>query len=113
ILLLVIVVYMILGCFMSQLEIMVLTLPFVFPMITSMGYDGIWLGIIVVKTIEIGLVTPPVGMNVFVVSSTSSMVSPADGFKGVLPFLIAELIALALFVTFPEIVLFVPNAMQG
>ncbi|MGB6102817.1 MAG: TRAP transporter large permease [Pusillimonas sp.] len=111
ILLLIIVVYLILGCFMSQLEIMVLTLPFVFPMITSMGYDGIWFGIIVVKTIEIGLVTPPVGMNVFVVSSTSSMVSPADGFKGVVPFLVAELIALVLFVTFPEIVLFVPNAM--
>ncbi len=113
ILLLVIVVYLILGCFMSQLEIMVLTLPFVFPMLTTKGYDGVWLGIIVVKTIEIGLVTPPVGMNVFVVSSTSSMVSPTDGFKGVVPFLIAEIIALALFVLFPEIVMFVPDAMKG
>jgi len=113
ILTLVIIVYVILGLFMSQLEIMVLTLPFVFPMITSLGYDGIWLGIIVVKTIEIGLVTPPVGMNVFVVSSTSGMVSPGDGFKGVVPFLIAEVATLILSIAYPEVVLFVPNAMMN
>lgn len=114
ILMAVILIYLLLGCFMSQLEIMILTLPFVFPMITKLGYDGIWLGIIVVKTIEIGLVTPPVGMNVFVVSSTAEgAVTPAHGFKGCIPFLIVEVIALLLFVAFPEIVLFVPQMMTG
>lgn len=108
----VIALYLVLGMFMSQLEIMILTLPFVFPVIVSLGYDPIWMGIIVVKTIEIGLVTPPVGMNVFVVSSASKDVSPADGFQGVMPFLIAEFAALILFVAFPDIVTFIPYLME-
>ena len=108
----VILLYIVLGMFMSQLEIMILTLPFVFPIIVNLGFDPIWMGIIVVKTIEIGLVTPPVGMNVFVVSSASKEVTPAQGFKGITPFLIAEFAALLLLIIFPEIVTFVPNLMQ-
>jgi len=111
ILLCVILIYLILGCFMSQLEIMILTLPFVFPLILKLGYDPIWFGIVVVKTIEIGLVTPPVGMNVFVVASTSGKVSASDGFKGVTPFLLMEIAVLALLIMIPDIVLFVPRAM--
>lgn len=112
ILLAVILLYLILGCFMSQLEIMVLTLPFVFPLIVELGYDPIWFGVVVVKTIEIGLVTPPVGMNVFVVASTSERVSAGDGFKGVTPFLIAEFLVLTLLILAPEIALVMPRAMS-
>ncbi len=98
----------VLGMFMSQLEIMILTLPFIFPIMMSAGFDSLWLAIIVIKTIEIGLITPPVGMNVFVVASTSRVVSPMDGFRGAMPFLVADLAVLALFVSFPEIILFLP-----
>lgn len=109
----VILVYLVLGFFMSQLEIMILTLPFVFPLVTKLGYDPIWFGIIVVKTIEIGLVTPPVGMNVFVVASAASgRVSVADGFRGVAPFLVTELLVLGVLIALPEIVLLIPRAMQ-
>lgn len=111
VLLCVILVYLFLGCFMSQLEIMILTLPFVFPLIVKLGYDPIWFGVIVVKTIEIGLVTPPVGMNVFVVASTSGEVGASDGFKGVTPFLVMEIVVLAVLIMIPDIVLVVPRAM--
>lgn len=111
ILLFVILMYLVLGCFMSQLEIMILTLPFVFPLILKLGYDPIWFGIIVVKTIEMGLVTPPVGMNVFVVASTSRRVSASDGFKGVTPFLITELVVLTILILVPDIALIIPRMM--
>lgn len=113
ILAIVILLYLVLGMFMSQLEIMILTLPFVFPIITGLGYDPIWLGIIVVKTIEIGLVTPPVGMNVFVVASASRTVTPIEGFAGVTPFLIAELITLLLLIATPELVTTLPSLMRN
>jgi tripartite ATP-independent transporter DctM subunit len=107
----VILLYLVLGCFMSQLEIMILTLPFVFPLVVKLGYDPIWFGIIVVKTIEMGLVTPPVGMNVFVVASASRRVSAADGFKGVTPFLAAETVVLVILILAPDIALLIPRMM--
>lgn len=109
----VVALYLVLGLFMSQLEIMILTLPFVFPILTGLGYDPIWLGIIVVKTIEIGLVTPPVGMNVYVVASSSGLVTPMEGFRGIAPFLIVEFLILGMLIAWPEIVTFLPAMMNG
>jgi C4-dicarboxylate transporter DctM subunit len=105
----IIVIYLVLGLFLSQLEIMVLTLPLVFPIVTRLGFDPIWFGVIVVKTVEIGLVTPPVGMNVYVVAGAAPQVSAADGFRGVAPFLVMEIVVLALLVAFPELALFIPE----
>jgi len=109
----VIALYIVLGLFMSQLEIMILTLPFVFPILTGLGYDPIWLGIIVVKTIEIGLVTPPVGLNVYVVATSSGQVTPTEGFRGVAPFLLVEFIILGILIAAPEIVTFLPALMSN
>lgn len=105
----IIVLYIVLGLFLSQLEIMVLTLPLVFPIVTSLGFDAVWFGVMVVKTVEIGLVTPPVGMNIYVVSSAAPQVTPSDGFKGVAPFLVMEVLLIVLLVAFPEIATFIPN----
>lgn len=101
--------YIVLGLFLSQLEIMVLTLPLIFPIVTSIGFDPIWFGVLIVKTVEIGLVTPPVGMNVYVVAGAAPQVTAADGFRGVMPFLVMEIIIVALLVAFPEIALFIPE----
>ncbi|MBP6019513.1 MAG: TRAP transporter large permease [Burkholderiaceae bacterium] len=101
---------LILGMFLSQLEILVLTMPLLFPVIMQLGYDPVWFGIIVVKTVEIGLVSPPVGMNVYVVAGSSrGAVTPADGFRGAAPFIVTEMFIIGLFIAFPKIITFLPN----
>lgn len=99
-------IYLFLGCFMDQLAILVLTLPIVFPMIVRFGYDPIWFGIILTKTVEIGLITPPLGMNCFVASSISK-IPLSQVFRGVLPFIGAEIVTIALLMSVPQIVLWV------
>lgn len=110
VLLLVLALLLILGFFLDQLAILVLTLPLIFPLLTNLGYDPIWMGIIFVKTAEIGLITPPMGLNAFVVSSTTG-VPVAKVFKGVWPFVVTELILLAVLVAFPKITLLLPSVM--
>lgn len=112
VLLIVIVLYLVLGVFMDIIAIMILTLPFTFPLMMTLGYDPIWFGIIVTKTIEIGLVTPPVGMNVFVASSAAN-VKPEIAFQGVARFVVTDLIILALLVLFPFLSLWLPNMMSN
>lgn len=100
---------LLLGMFLSQLEILVLTLPLLFPVIMQLGYDPVWFGVIVVKAVEVGLVSPPVGMNVFVVAGSSNgTLTPGDGFRGSAPFILTELALIFLFIAFPEIVTFLP-----
>ena len=89
----------------------VITIPIVFPVIMSFGFDPIWFGVIVV--IEMGMITPPVGLNVFVVRGVARNVTLATVFKGVLPFLGAMILALLLIIAFPQIALFIPNSMFG
>jgi len=103
---LMILVYLVLGCFMDQLAILVLTLPIVFPMILRFGYDPIWFGIVLTKTVEIGLMTPPMGMNCFVASSISK-IPLSQVFRGVTPFIGAELVTIALLISVPQLVLWV------
>jgi len=106
------VLYLILGMLIDPIAIMVMTLPIMFPIMTSVGYDPIWLGVIAIKLAEISLITPPVGLNVYVVRSASPVpLSLEQVFAGVTPFLLMDVVTLALLVAFPSIVLFLPSLM--
>ena len=112
ILLLILFVYIILGMFMDGIGMLLLTLPVVFPAIVALGYDPIWFGIIVVKMVEIGLITPPIGLNCFVVNGVRPDIPLSAVFKGVWPFVVADLICVGLLIAFPQIVLFLPQLMM-
>lgn len=110
IMLLLIVLYLALGCIMDQIAILMLTLPMVFPVVQSLGFDPIWFGVIAIVLVEIGLVTPPVGLNVFIVSSVGK-IDLGTAFKGSAVLLLACVLSLIIFLAFPEIVLWLPNRM--
>lgn len=106
------VLYLILGMLIDPIAIMVMTLPVMFPILTSVGYDPIWLGVIAIKLAEISLITPPVGLNVYVVRSASPVpLRLEEVFAGVTPFLMMDFVTLGLLIAFPSIVLFLPNLM--
>ena len=106
------ILYLILGMLIDPIAIMVMTLPVMFPIMTSVGYDPIWLGVIAIKLAEISLITPPVGLNVYVVRSASPVkLRLEEVFAGVTPFLIMDVFTLALLIAFPSIVLFLPSLM--
>ena len=100
-------VYIVLGAIFDSVGAMVLTLPFVFPLILELGFDPIWWGIINVMIIEIGMITPPIGLNVFVMYGTVKNVSLGTIYRGIAPFLVADAIRIALLLLFPGIVLIV------
>lgn len=108
VLLLVVFIYLILGMFMDQFAIIVLTVPITYAVLTGLGFDGIWLGIVLIKTAEIGLVSPPLGLNIYIASGSTG-VSTKEGFTGVAPFLVVEMLILGLLIAFPSISLFLPN----
>ena len=104
------VIYFVLGMFLDPLGIMVLTLPFLIPMVEGYGLNLIWFGVIIVKLLEISLITPPVGLNVFVIGSVvRGQVSVGEIFMGVTRFLLADLLVLAAIIAFPIISLLLPN----
>ena len=107
---LLIVLYLALGCIMDQIAILLLTLPIVFPLVEALGFDAIWFGVISIVLVEIGLATPPVGLNVFIVSSVGD-IPLAKAFRGSMILLVACFLSLLIFLAFPEIVLYVPNRM--
>ena len=104
-------IYIILGCVFESLSMLLLTVPIFFPVVMSLGYDPIWFGIVVVVVTEISLITPPVGLNVFILRAVVGDVSTATIFRGVTPFWIADIFRLALIVLVPIIVLYLPNKM--
>ena len=104
--------YIILGMFFDGLAMLVVTIPVVYPIISGLGFDPIWFGVICVIVIEMGLITPPVGINVFVVKGVASGVPMATIFRGVLPFWFAMAACLVIMVMFPEIALFLPDRMK-
>ncbi|MBT4487247.1 MAG: TRAP transporter large permease [Rhodospirillaceae bacterium] len=107
------VTYLILGMLIDPIAIMVMTLPVMFPIMTGVGYDPIWLGVISIKLAEISLITPPVGLNVYVVRSASPVpLSLEDVFAGIMPFLLLDVVTLGLLIAFPQIVLFLPTMMM-
>lgn len=105
-------IYIILGAAMEELSIVLLTLPVFFPLVVSLGFDPVWFGIIIVLVVMIGLVSPPVGMNMFVVRNMLPELSTATIFKGVLPFVYTLVAVLALMVAFPQIALFLPQMLK-
>jgi C4-dicarboxylate transporter DctM subunit len=111
--LLLIVFYLILGCFMETISMMILTTPFVFPIVVGLGWDPIWWGIVLTILIEAALVTPPVGLNLYVVQSLRATGAIADVIKGALPFVGAMLVLILLLMAFPEIALGLPNWVMG
>ncbi len=103
------IIYVVLGCAMESLSMMLLTVPIFFPLIQAMGFDPVWFGILIVCVIEVSLITPPVGMNVFVLSSVLPDVPTGQIWKGVTPFVFADLVRIAILIAFPVITLFLPQ----
>jgi len=109
-----VVLFSILGCFIEPIAIMVMTLPIMFPVMKQAGFDPIWLGVISVKLAEIGVLTPPVGLNVFVVKSSSPVpVTLGQVFAGVTPFILLDFLSLGLYVAFPKMILWLPSLMSS
>ena len=108
---LIMVMYLVLGCLMDSLAMIILTVPIIFPVIKELGFDPIWFGIIIVMTVELGLIHPPVGMIVFVIKSVVQDVTFATIFRGVIPFIITDLIRLVILIAFPVIALWLPSHM--
>ena len=106
-------VYLFLGCFIDGFSMQVLTLPFVFPVITALGYDGIWFGVCLVILIEAALITPPVGANVFVIHGLVPKRPVSEVIQGSMPFFLMMLVSLAIITAFPDIALWLPNTMRG
>lgn len=103
--------YVALGCFMDSLAMMIATTPIVFPVVIALGYDPLWFGIFIVIMCEIALITPPVGMNLFVVQAVRGRGSVTDVISGVIPFIICFLILVAFMTLFPDIVTWLPKAL--
>ncbi|HET6198316.1 MAG TPA: TRAP transporter large permease subunit, partial [Acetobacteraceae bacterium] len=108
---LIMVMYIVLGCLMDALAMVILTVPIIFPVIRELGFDPIWFGVIIVMTVELGLIHPPVGMNVFVIKTVVKDVDFTTIFYGVIPFVITDIIRLAILIAFPILALYLPSQM--
>ena len=108
---LIMLMYLVLGCLMDAMAMLILTVPIIFPVIVALGFDPIWFGVIIVMTVELGLIHPPVGMNVFVIKSVVKDVSFTTIFKGVLPFILTDIVRLVILIAFPMIALWLPTKM--
>ncbi len=106
------VIYILLGTAMEELSMVLLTLPVFFPLVVGMGLDPIWFGVLVVTIVEIGLISPPVGMNLFVLSTLLPQVQTTTVFRGVLPFMAADVVRLAILIMFPAIALWLPGLVR-
>jgi tripartite ATP-independent transporter DctM subunit len=111
VLLLIMLMYLVLGCVMDAMAMVILTVPIIFPVITALGFDPIWFGVIIVMTVELGLIHPPVGMNVFVIKSVVGDVGIGTIFAGVIPFVVTDIIRLAILISFPILSTWLPAHM--
>lgn len=105
-------IYVVLGMAMESLSMMLLTVPVFFPLVTALGFDPVWFGIIIVCVIEISLITPPVGMNIFVLSSVLPDVKTTTIWRGVLPFVAADVVRMAVLIAFPALSLYLPRLLN-
>jgi len=110
---LILLMYLALGCLMDAMAMIILTVPIVFPVVTALGFDPIWFGVVIVMTVELGLIHPPVGMNVFVIKSVIKDVNMSTIFVGVLPFVATDIVRLVILVAFPAIATWLPLRMIG
>jgi len=113
VILLIMSIYIFLGMFLDAIGMMMLTLPIVFPAVVALGYDPIWFGIIIVKMCEICLITPPVGLNCYIVRSVAPDIPLEEVFRGIIPFVAMDVLTVALFIAFPGIITFLPYQMLG
>jgi C4-dicarboxylate transporter, DctM subunit len=109
----IIAVYIVLGCVLDGISLIVLTVPVIAPVATNLGYDPVWFGIIIMLVVEAGMITPPIGINCYVVQGVRKGGSLNDVFIGMLPFLLAIIAVISLLVIFPEIALWLPNLLLG
>ena len=105
--------YVVLGCFLDSLGMILVTVPVFLPLVLGLGYDSIWFGVLVVLVVEIGLITPPVGMNLFVIRSQQPDIGIGTLYRGVLPFLAASAALIVLLFAFPDLALWLPRALYG
>jgi len=112
IMLMIIVAYLIMGAFMDELAMILLTVPILFPVTQALGYDPVWFGVIIVVVCQAGMIAPPVGLNVFVISGMVKDVPMADIYRGILPFLAAMVVLLGILMIAPEIALYLPRTMK-
>jgi len=105
----IVVIYLIGGCFMDALALITLTIPIFYPAVIALGFDPIWFGVIIVLITEMGVITPPVGVNVYVIKGIAEDVPLETIFKGILPFLAALVVMIAILILFPQIATFLPN----
>jgi len=108
----ILVLYLILGCVMDELAIILLTVPIFFPVVMQLGFDPIWFGVIIVVTVQIGLVSPPVGLNVFVIAGMARDVPIPRIFRGIMPFLAAMVVLLVALMVWPDLALILPRNMR-
>jgi tripartite ATP-independent transporter DctM subunit len=104
----ILVIYLFLGMFMESLSMILLTIPIFFPIVTQMGFDPIWFGIFAVMVTELSLITPPVGLNLFVIKSVISDLSVGQMYRGILPFVLADIVRIIIIIAFPWIVMVLP-----
>ncbi|TDK32171.1 TRAP transporter permease [Rhizobium deserti] len=109
VLMLILLMYLVLGCLMDAMAMIILTVPIVYPVIVSLGFDPIWFAVIIVMTVELGLIHPPVGMNVFVIKSVVPELTFSKIFRGVAPFIITDLVRLGLLIAFPILATWLPS----
>lgn len=106
-------IYLVLGMFLEPIGAMLLTLPIFLPIIGAADINLIWFGVLLAKFLEVGMITPPIGLNVFVIKSVvGDLVSTGAIFRGILWFLVADVVVVGLLITFPELVLALPRMMQ-
>ena len=113
VMLIILLMYLIMGCFLDALAMILLTVPIFYPIVLDLGYDPIWFGIIVVMVVELGLITPPIGMNVFVIKGMVQSVPLVSIYKGVLPFVIGQMVLIIAVFLIPEIALWLPETARA
>ena len=109
VILVILVFYIILGCVLDAVAIILVTVPVFLPVVVALGYDTVWYGILMVVVVEVGLITPPVGLNIFVIRAQLPDISLVTVFKGIGPFLIADAILILLLLLFPQLALWLPG----
>ncbi len=105
-------IYIVLGMAMEELTMVLLTIPIFFPVIVGLGFDPVWFGVLIVTIVEIGMISPPVGMNLFVINALLPNVSMGTLFRGVSPFVVADIVRLGILIAFPAIALWLPSFMR-
>jgi len=112
VMMMIIAIYIIGGCFLDSLALIMLTIPIFYPVVVQLGYDPVWFGVIIVMVTQIGVITPPVGVNVYVVHGIARDVPIYTIFKGAMPLLVALIIGTLLLIPFPQLALFLPGLIK-